>query len=406
MGRGDAPRSGVPVGAAAPRDRALDGLRAIAATTVVCFHAWLYAPGGVRGSRPGLDDQILFEARVGLILFFVLSGFLLYRPWARAIAAGAPLPSVRRYARRRVARIVPAYLISIAGAAVLLYTAAGTPGVRLPPAEMLPLFALFAQTYVPETAMTLSPVTWTLCVEAAFYVALPAIGLLAVRAAARRPAAQPKILAALVAVAVVWNVLVHRQAWSIVAAKALPGFLAYFAAGMVVAAWVETRAARAPLRKRTTAAASGPARLAPLVTAALALAGLGLVVANGYWHSSTPEVDLGLAAAGDVLAATGFALIVVACVVGTGPAIAWLGHPGPAAVGRWSYGIYLWHVPLLLFGRWAGIVPPGFTGAALFMLTTATLAGAASWHLIERPALERVRGRTPRRVPRPVPAPA
>jgi peptidoglycan/LPS O-acetylase OafA/YrhL len=158
---------------------------------------------------------------------------------------------------------------------------------------------------------------------------------------------------------------------------------------------------------------SGPAvphttdrlRFAALPTAALALAGLGLVIVNGWWHATAP-VDIRLAAAGDALAAAGFALIVLACAAGRGPAVAWLAHPAPAAIGRWSYGIYLWHVPLLLFGRWAGIVPPGFTGAALFMLTAATVAGAASWHLIERPALERVRGRTRRRVPRPAPATA
>jgi peptidoglycan/LPS O-acetylase OafA/YrhL len=214
-----------------------------------------------------------------------------------------------------------------------------------------------------------------------------------VRASARRPAAQPALLAALAATAIGWNALVHLQGWSIVALKALPGFLAYFAAGMAVAAWVERRARR-----------TAP-RLGPAVTAALALAGLALVVANGYWHATAP-VDTTLAAAADVLAALGFALVVAACAAGSGPSTAWLGHAAPAAVGRWSYGIYLWHVPLLLFGRWVGVVPPGFTGAAIFMLTTATLAGAASWHLIERPALERVRGRTRRPVPRTAPAPA
>jgi len=396
MGEGTASRSGVPLDASPSRDRPLDGLRALAATAVVLYHAWLYAPEGVRRSRPGLDDQILFEARVGLILFFVLSGFLLYRPWARAIATGSPLPSIRRYARRRVGRIVPAYLVSIAGAAVLLYTAAGTPGVRLPPAEMLPLFALFAQSYAPETAMSLSPVTWTLCVEAAFYLALPAIGLLAVRAAARRPSAQVAILASLAGLGVGWNALVHAQGWGVVATKALPGFLAYFAAGMAVAAWLETRTRRA-----------GRPRLTTTVTALLAVGGLVLVAANGYWHSSARYVDISLAAAGDIVAAGGFALLVAACAAGAGPAVAWLGHAAPAAVGRWSYGLYLWHVPLLLFGRWAGVVPGGFTGAAAFMLVTGTLVGAASWALIERPALERMRARRDRsRLARPAPAAA
>ncbi|HEX4673125.1 MAG TPA: acyltransferase family protein, partial [Solirubrobacteraceae bacterium] len=67
------------------RAAGLDGLRALAALSVVCFHVWLYRfPDPTRIRRSGLFDYVLSDFRLGLILFFVLSGYLLYRGFARA----------------------------------------------------------------------------------------------------------------------------------------------------------------------------------------------------------------------------------------------------------------------------------------------------------------------------------
>src|SRR3954447_1715496 len=62
------------------RDGALDGLRAVAALSVVAFHVWLYtSPDPTLPTREGFWNRLLFEGRIGLVLFFVLSGFLLFR---------------------------------------------------------------------------------------------------------------------------------------------------------------------------------------------------------------------------------------------------------------------------------------------------------------------------------------
>ena len=122
------------------RAAGLDGLRAVAALSVLCFHTWLYGfedPSAV--VRTSLFDKAMFEMRLGLVFFFVLSGYLLYRAFARAALTGDGRVDVRRYARRRVARIVPAYWVATVGAIALLWGARGTPGVRLPAVSDLPL---------------------------------------------------------------------------------------------------------------------------------------------------------------------------------------------------------------------------------------------------------------------------
>src|SRR3954463_8371862 len=238
------------------RAAGLDGLRAVAALSVLCFHTWLYGfdqPSAV--VRTSLFDKVAFEMRLGLIFFFVLSGYLLYRGFARAALGDGDRVDVRRYARRRVARIVPAYWLATVGAIALLWGARGTPGVRLPAASDLPLFAVFGQNYSLDTIMRLNPVTWTLCVEAAFYVLLPLLGAVAWRLGPRARGRQALLVALLIPLGLVWNALVHEHGWNILASKALPAYLPYFAFGMLLALWSEWRAERSarPVGTRATA---------------------------------------------------------------------------------------------------------------------------------------------------------
>src|SRR3954453_21612740 len=138
----------------------LDGIRGLAALSVVCFHVWLYRVGDAPGTRTALFDKALFEASLGLVCFFVLSGFLLYRPFARAALTGGGRVPLRRYALRRAARIVPAYYASLLGC-LLLYWVVGYSEL-VPAPGLLPLFAVFGQNYSRDTVMQINPVTWTL----------------------------------------------------------------------------------------------------------------------------------------------------------------------------------------------------------------------------------------------------
>jgi peptidoglycan/LPS O-acetylase OafA/YrhL len=86
----------------------IEGLRAIAAGSILIFHGWRY--GSLDQSPPqfGPLTSIMPHLSLGVILFFCLSGFLLYRPFAAAVLRATPGPSIRNYLRHRVLRILPA----------------------------------------------------------------------------------------------------------------------------------------------------------------------------------------------------------------------------------------------------------------------------------------------------------
>jgi len=367
------------------RAAGLDGLRGLAALSVVCFHVWLYRfPDPTHVRRRGVLDYVLSDFRHGLLLFFVLSGYLLYRGFARAALRGDGFVDVRQYLRRRVARVVPAYYLAMLGTFVLLWGAGGTPGVRLPVHQGdLVLFLFFAQNYSSHTVLTFNPVTWTLCLEVLFYAFLPVFGIAAYRWSRGLARRQALALLALLGLGLAWNAGVFLLGGSLVAAKALPAYLPYFALGMLVALWVE----------------SGGARLNGPATLVLALCGLLGVAGNALWHSSggASAAPLVGATLQDLLAGIGFAALVGAVVAGRGVAASWTRFRPLAALGLISYGVYLWHLPLMLFGARLDLLPHAFVPRLLVVLLPALAAGTASWLLVERPLLAAVSRRTPSR---------
>jgi peptidoglycan/LPS O-acetylase OafA/YrhL len=364
------------------RTAGLDGLRAIAALSVVCFHVWLYRfPDPTHAQRTSAFDDVLSDFRLGLILFFVLSGYLLYRGFARAALQRHPTVDLALFARRRAARILPAYYLAMLGTFALLWDARGTPGVRLPDGGDLALFAFFAQNYSKHTILTFNPVTWTLCLEVLFYALLPVLGAIAYRFGRGSARRQGALLAALIVFGVVWNAAAFLLGGNMVATKALPAYLPYFAFGMLLALWVERGLARDGRRPT----------LGPLATLGLVAAGAAGVVANALWHASTAADAVPLLAGSlqNLPAGAGFGALLAAVVLGRGPATAWI-HARPlAAVGLVSYGVYLWHVPLMLFGVRLGLLPHAFLLRLAAVLVPALAAGAASWYLVERTLLAR-----------------
>ena len=217
----------------AERHGALEGVRGLAALAVFGFHAWLYTRAHViadaRGQ--GVDDQLLSQLRVGLVLFFVLSGFLLYGPWVRAGLDRARRPALGRYARRRLARILPAYYLAIGVAILVLWPLEGSPGVRLPPAGKLPLFLILGQNQDPQTVLTLVPPTWTLAIEASFYLVLPVFGWLALRARPRTALVAVPAALLVAGIAFNWWIATDSSPTPQTVAKSLPAMLPSFALG-------------------------------------------------------------------------------------------------------------------------------------------------------------------------------
>src|SRR5436190_14296516 len=87
---------------------ALDAVRAIGAIGVLAYHVAFNTGLSTHGTWNG----VLARLDVGVALFFVLSGFLLFRPYALAAATGGTRPSTPRYLWRRAVRILPAYWLT------------------------------------------------------------------------------------------------------------------------------------------------------------------------------------------------------------------------------------------------------------------------------------------------------
>src|SRR6201991_2264243 len=115
-----------------------------------------------RPGRTDLLDRCIGELRIAVVLFFVLSGFLLAKPWVSGRA-----PSLGRYALRRFARIAPAYWAAVIGSLLLTH---GTGHGRDSDLHDLPKFLLFVANVFPETPTQPAPPLWSLHIEVSFYV--------------------------------------------------------------------------------------------------------------------------------------------------------------------------------------------------------------------------------------------
>ena len=105
----------------------------------------LPSPVGLRTSRrpDNAAQPYLRQLNVGVPVFFLISGFLLYRPFARTRYAGDRSPATLPYAERRGLRIFPAYWVALVGVVVLV----GKSGEA---ATATPVFSVHgALTYFP-----------------------------------------------------------------------------------------------------------------------------------------------------------------------------------------------------------------------------------------------------------------
>ena len=349
----------------------LDGLRGIAALSIFVFHGWLYTmPAPDATNRSSVGDYAVHELRLAVVLFFVLSGFLLSRPWFAAALDARPAPDLGRYVRSRAVRILPAYHAALIGSIALLWGLDGTPGLRLPPVDDLPLFFVFAQNFTPASVMKLDPPMWTLATEVSFYAALPLIGWLALRVAPRRRSLAV-IPLALLALGTLYNWSIAGQGLSMTFSKTLAAMLPYFALGMLGALAAHGRTIDMRCKRRLVAA------------------GIAIVACDAFVKAAAPafgiDATMVFSIMRDLPSACGFALIVAALALA--PRSRVVGGRVLAALGTVSYGFYLWHVPVYMVLRGHGLLPLDPLGGMAVALLPALALSAASWFVLERPAL-------------------
>lgn len=346
-------------------------------------------------------------AQTGVHLFFVLSGFLLFLPFARAMLQGRSLPSARRFYARRALRILPTYWVCL----LVLVLVQLPQFLSLIGAENVLAHVFLVHDDFRAFNRAINGPFWTLALEAQFYLVLPlfAWGIARVvggsRSAVRLALAVGGLLVAVLALrgldAFAESRLsaLHGPAYAVMlvltrTSQGVQGkFLEVFALGMLCAvcylALIEER--------RVSAALVRWVGLGLAVAALLAYIWLPQLLTSDYFI--VPQSDL-LAASGNpldffgpLLTGAGYGALMLAVLLLGGPLAAIFTWAPLRFIGLMSYSLYLWHLPFV--AAWM----PFTHGLDLPLRLAAAFAVAyLSYLLLERPFLagrRRLTERTP-----------
>jgi peptidoglycan/LPS O-acetylase OafA/YrhL len=340
----------------------LDGLRGIAILLVVFYHVWL-----VSGQDFGPLDFIARSGFLGVDLFFFISGFCLFYPYARAKIEGRKEPTIRHFFERRLLKIVPSYLLALA----VFVTVYRREFSSLQDAALqLVAHLTFVHPFSNYTFGAISGPLWTIGIEVQFYLLFPLI----VPWFRRSPLLG---YAALFAVAESYRAIIGAtgNGTSFLLINQLPAFFDLFGAGMLAAYAIVALRARARFSPTAATAVS-------VTACVLALAGLGA--------SSAAAGVLSVDAAHDWVNAHRFAF---------GPLCLLLAVSTFFAGARWnaifsaralvfasviSYNLYLWHLEIIVWVHNIGL-PAGWT-IALALVLAGGVAVLVTY-TIERPIL-------------------
>ncbi len=349
---------------------AVEGMRACAAIGVVITHVAFQT-----GHSTGVGGRLFGRFDLAVAVFFALSGFLLWRGHVSAARGIGARPATGHYLRARAVRIMPAYLVAVV---VIL--------CLLPDAEHASLTVWLAnlsltQIYVPLTLTAGLTQMWSLSVEVTFYLALPVLALLGRRIPVgwRVP-----VIGALAVASWAWGWVPIGSRAGLNALNWPPAFFSWFAAGMLLAEWLYTpvglphRLARRRVLMAVVAAAAYLVAASPLAGPA------GLV-------PSTSSQFAVKTAMGAVVA---FALVAPLVLDRPDTRHPLLGSAAMVTLGRWSYGLFIWHLAALtmvfpVIGEFSfrGHMPEVLTLTLIFGIAIA----AVSYALVESPCREALR---------------
>jgi peptidoglycan/LPS O-acetylase OafA/YrhL len=361
----------------------IDALRAVAALSVVVFHASddnarhaaLWAGSWV--------DAVSVWGRFGVWLFFVISGFCIHLRWARAYRPGyVPDVDFLAFWKRRFVRLYPPYACAVALFLICLAVEGRLPTLRQFGLHVVLLNNLDLD---PATVDSINGVFWTLAIEEQLYLAYFLLLKLRVRYG------WPITLACCVATRVLWFALagvLHR-------AFQLDIVITYSPA----AQWIVWA-----LGALAVEVALGIATLPPLLQrgwVGTAIIATAILTTAGYGASASSVVRNGLWCVSDVLWGLGFFVWVNRAAVAErswnarGKAPAWIAPL--AACGVFSYSIYLTH-DIVIQHLWNWVRPEHPGGIGMLMLEVVAVTAASLlfarvlFQWFERPFLVRARG--------------
>ncbi len=299
----------------------LDGLRGLAIVLVFGYHTWLFSWYTPRWPF----DVIARTGYLGVELFFLISGFCLFYPYARHALGDGPRQSLGDFAFRRFIKIVPSYFVALAVTAIV-----ALPILRGPGALAVPLaqHALFVNNWFDDDFGTINSVFWSLGIEVQFYLVFPLLAI----AFALRPVAAA---AAMVGMALAYRFglagccIDHETL-----VRQVPAYLDLFGLGML-AAYAVVFARRVPWVER-----GRPVFTALALVAAVALFAL-LSSANAVQYEPLGRERWELA--GRTLLGVAGATLIVASCLGARWWRALLANPILVFLSLLSYNLYLWH---------------------------------------------------------------
>jgi peptidoglycan/LPS O-acetylase OafA/YrhL len=395
------------------RNRGIEGIRGLAAFAVILTHVGTVMAVDHPETESVLNqagDQVLLLLGHGVTVFFVLSGYLLYRPFAVHLLRGDRAPSPATFYRNRALRIMPAYLVILLVSGWVLgsvFVSRWPPGVEADrhsylektgyltdPLQLL-LNATLTQGYSWSTHVpsAISP-AWSLVPEVAFYALLPLVWLLARRLTGDTPSVRaalvPPVLLVVVGlvgfevsaflVATVGDGVVFAASWPSMLFHTLLATCELFGFGMLVAVLVSL-----------LGDTPDPARLARARRTAVLLVVACAVLYLPLRLVLQDRLVVGIAASA--------AIFLTVAPGGGRVQRGWTRFLDSAPMehaGVISYSVYLWHYPLALFllreVPGLGFSTLGGFLVALLVVTAATLVmSEITYRLVEKPALERKR---------------
>jgi peptidoglycan/LPS O-acetylase OafA/YrhL len=213
------------------RSAAVESLRAIAALGVVVAHTYVFARySGGRQPAPthGVWQRLVVSGSSTVYIFFALSGYLLYVPFAKQAFTGGRRVDVRRYAANRALRILPLYYVSL-----LVYMLVQHDMT----AHNLLMFGTFSENFSSSTSHWINPVLWTLVLEVQFYVLLPLLAWLVAKAGRGSLGRALAVVAALglASLTLRWVTLYAGVDTNRLLADSFPSCFVFFAIGMSLA---------------------------------------------------------------------------------------------------------------------------------------------------------------------------